>query len=107
MIDSKRRLLDFMENFKFLGRRIKINEAISRNKNNFDRHFTSFSNFEFIITNAGIRFSGAKIFFTDENSNYEIHFDGINEFSERGNNEYEVIEILSENVYRKTILRFI
>jgi len=107
MTDSKRRLLDFIENFKFLGRRIKINEAISRNKNNFDRHFTSFSNFEFIVESVGIRYSGAKICFNNQNLNYEISFDAINEFSERGNNEYQLIEILSENVYRKTTLSFL
>jgi len=107
MIDSKKRILDFIENFKFIDKTIKISEAISVNKDNFNRHFTSFSNFEFTVESVGVRFSGAKIYFSSQNLNYEIHFDLISEFTETEKNEYQIIEILSENVYRKTILVFI
>ncbi|MCP2026702.1 hypothetical protein L1276_001846 [Flavobacterium sp. HSC-32F16] len=107
MNDSKKRFIDFIETFNFIGKRIKINEAISISRNNFDRHFTSFSNFEFVIVNAGIRFSGAKVFFSGENSNYEIRFDLIAEFGEMESNEFQLVEILSENVYRKSVFIFI
>jgi hypothetical protein len=107
MINSRKRLLNLIENSNFIGKRILIRESISINKDNFDRHFTSFSNFEFVIKNTGIRLSGAKIYFMGTDSNYEVHFDLISEFLEIANNEYQLIEILSENVYRESNLKFI
>ena len=91
---------------KFIGKTIKIKQAISTNKDNFNRHFTTFVNFYFVLTHFLIRTSGAKMMFMGEVFKYEIDFDLIITFEEKENNEYLFIEKLSDNVYKRTVLNF-
>ena len=105
--DAQLPLLTFLETAdRFKGQTIEIKETISLNKDNYDRHFSSFSEFSFVLTNVGIRFSGAKIFFMGDQFQYELHFDVLKEFCEISPTEYSLLEVLSENVYRKTIITF-
>ncbi len=100
-------LISFLETAdRFKGHTIEIHETISLNKDNFDRHFSSFSNFSFVLTNFGIRFSGAKIFFMGDQFQYELHFDVLKEFCEISPTEYSILEVLSGKVNRKTIITF-
>jgi len=88
------------------GNQITIQEYISTNKNNFDRHFTTSSKLVFEMTNFGVRMSGARAMFMGEKQSYEIGVDRIIHFEQLKENEYELIEKYSETAHRKSILLF-
>jgi len=101
------RIINFGESSeRLIGKQIKIRQEISVNKDNFDRHFTCFTNFEFKLTHFGIRMSGQKMMFMGNEFNYEIDSRCLIEFQENNNDEYILIEKLSEEVYKKTFLNF-
>ena len=99
------KVINFAENFSInIGNVLSFEEAICTHKNNFDRHFTTFSNTEFILTNFAGRISGARLMFLGDKLSYEIGLDYIIQFDER-ENEFEFIEAYSEKIYRRTILK--
>lgn len=101
----KDKIIHFIENFqKHIGKTLLFKEAISVNKDNFDRHFTTFSSSEFILTNFAVRISGARIMFNGTKLSYEIGADFITQFEDRGV-EIEFLEIYSDKIYRRTILK--
>lgn len=101
------RIINFGETSeRLIGKQIKIRQAISVNKDNFDRHFTCFTNFEFKLTHFGIRVSGQKMMFMGDKFNYEIDSRYLIEFQENNDDEYVFIEKLSEEVYKRTLLIF-
>ena len=104
--ELKNKLITFYQECeKFYGFKIEISEAISTNSLNFDRHFTTFSNTEFILTRFNWRISGGRIMFESEKLNYEIASDRITKFTEFEQNEFEFIEMYSETVFRKTTIK--
>lgn len=105
--ELKNQILSFAEISKSLiGKQIKIRQAISINKDNFDRHFTCFSNFKYVLTHFGISMSGQKMMFMGEEFNYEVDSRCIIELQENNNHEYVFLEKLSEEVYKRTIVTF-
>ncbi len=103
--ETKNKVISFIENFsRNIGKKLYFREAICTNKDNFDRHFTTFSSTEFILTNISARISGARLMFAGEKLAYEIGIDYIIQFEER-ENEIEFLEAYSEKIYRQTILK--
>ena len=90
----------------FNNRHISINESISTNKDNFDRHFTSFSNLEFVMKEFGVRFSGNRAMFIGAKQSYEIGGDHIIKIENTGESEFEVFEKYNEKVYRRSVIKF-
>jgi len=87
------RILAFGEKSeRLIGKQIKINQAISVNKDNFDRHFSCFTNFEFKLTHFGIRTSGQKMMFMGNECHYEIDSNYLIELQEINEDEYIFIE---------------
>ena len=106
--DLKNRILQFLENAEvFYGKNLKINESISTNAINFDRHFTTSNSMSFIVTNIACRTSGARIMLQGDELYYEIAIDLLVDFMEKENQVFEFLEKYSENVYRKTILKIL
>ena len=106
--DLKNRILQFLENAEvFYGKNLKINESISINGINFDRHFTTSNSMSFIVTNIACRTSGARIMLQGDELYYEIAIDLLVDFMEKENQVFEFLEKYSENVYRKTILKIL
>lgn len=106
--DLKNRILAFFENAEvFYGKNLKINESISTNPINFDRHFTTSTSLSFTLKNIACRISGARIMLQGEELYYEIAMDLLLDFMEKENQTFEFLEKYSENVYRKTILKFL
>lgn len=104
--ETQYRLIAFLETFSInIGRNIFFREAICTQKDNFDRHFTTFSSTEFILTNFAVRFSGARIMFHGEKLVYEICLDCVIDFNQY-NDELVFLEAYSEKIYRRTILKF-
>ncbi len=89
------------------GKRIHVKESISTNKYNFDRHFSTYSEMEFELKNFGVRISGGRAMFMGENQFYEIGSNLLIKFENQGDNKYELVEKYSENVFRKSILKFL
>ena len=77
------------------------------NNSNFDRHFTTSNSLSFTVTNIACRISGARIMLQGEELYYEIAMDLLLDFMEKENQTFEFLEKYSENVYRKTILKFL
>ena len=103
--DMKHKIIEFIENFDVnKGKSLIFREAISTNKDNFDRHFTSYSKIEFILLNFTVRISGARMMFDGDKMNYEIGVDHIIQFEDK-EGEIEILEALSEKVYRRTIIK--
>ena len=104
----KNKVLQFLENAEiFYGKNLKINESISTNGINFDRHFTTSNSMSFIVKNIACRTSGARIMLQGDELYYEIAIDLLVDFIEKEDQVFEFLEKYSENVYRKTILKFI
>lgn len=104
---TKNTIKHFIETFnKNIGKTLYFKEAISTQKENFDRHFTSFSSTEFLLTNFTARISGARIMFDGEKLNYEISLDRVISLEE-SECQFIFIEAYSEDVYRQTILKVI
>jgi hypothetical protein len=104
----KNKVFQFLENAEvFYGKNLKINESISTNGINFDRHFTTSNSMSFIVTNIACRTSGARIMLQGEELYYEIAIDLLIDFMEKENQTFEFLEKYSENVYRKTILKIL
>ncbi|MFK7774846.1 MAG: hypothetical protein AB8F94_22085 [Saprospiraceae bacterium] len=91
----------------FKNWQISIKVAISTNKDNFDRHFTSFSKLEFVMKDFGVRFSGNRARFEGEKQSYEIGGDHIIRIEEKEEDEFEIIEKYSEKVFRRTMIKFL
>lgn len=105
--ELKDKLITFFENGEqFIGFIIKIHSALSVNFDNFNRHFTSYSNQEFVLKYVGVRFSGARAMFDGEKDTYEISVADIISFEEKSKNHYIFIEKLSDKVYKLTELKF-
>jgi hypothetical protein len=103
----KNKVIHFLETFSVnIGKTLFFKEAICTNKNNFDRHFTTFSNTEFELTHFTARISGARIMFYEEKLNYEISIDRIINF-EVNSNEILFLETYSEDIYRRTIIKIL
>ena len=99
--------IDFVENGQsYRNKNLKVQQAISVNKDNFDRHFTCFSNFEFVLRNLMVRTSGAKMMLMGDHFNYEIDTNCIVKFEQVETHEYHLLEKLSENVFKRSILKF-
>ena len=103
----KKKILEF---YKFcdqhIGNQIFIKSYLSTNKDTFDRHFTSTSELQFILENFGVRTSGARAVFIGENYNYEIANDDIVSISMNKDGVYDIMEKLSDTVFRKSLLSF-
>ena len=105
--EIKNKIISFAENSKKLvGLKLSVSESISRNKDNFDRHFTTFSNFSFVMTDVMIRTSGAKIMLMGTDFNYEIDTGALIKLTEESKDQYCFIEALSEKVFRRSVLSF-
>ncbi len=91
---------------KWKGYTLKIHSALSSNKDNFNRHFTTFTSMEFVMTNFATRFSGSRMMFMGDKQTYEISI-ALIELNETNPLEFEFLEKYSETVYRKSTLTFI
>jgi len=101
----KEKLMAFLEHCHSLKeQRLKIEESISTNGDNFNRHVTSTSFMEFRITDFMVRFSGARARFEGEAHAYEIGIDLVVSLVEKEDQALELIEKYGEAVYRKTLL---
>lgn len=89
----------------FIGMQVYIEQELSTAGNNYDRHFSASASFGFKLTNFAIRFSGNKLMFVGERNHYEIHGDAITELKDFGNNSYELLEVLSERICRRSTIR--
>ena len=88
-----------------LGREIHVREALSNNGCNFDRHFTSFSEFVLTLASVNWRISGGRLMLTGtEKISYEIGADQLISFLRLGAAEYELTEKCGPSVFRKTTL---
>ena len=104
--ELKKRLQFFAENSTlWVGKTLDIHQFISTNADNFDRHFTTVTNFAYTLVHFGIRMSGAKMMFMGEVFSYEIDLGSITQFNE-SEQTYFFVEKLSETVYRKSVLSF-
>jgi len=88
-------------------KKIIITECISTNRDNFDRHFTTYSKLVFILIDFGVRFSGNRATFRGENQYYEIGGDLIIKLENLVEEEFEIIEKYSEKVFRRTTIKFL
>ena len=105
--NTNNEVINFIETFNvYIGKKINFKEAICTNQENFDRHFTTFSSTEFILTDFGARISGARIMFGGEKLNYEISFDRITKF-EKNENQIIIFEAYSENIIRRTFVNIL
>ena len=103
--EIQNRVIEFLETFnENIGRNLYFEEAICTSKENFDRHFTTFSSTEFILINFATRFSGARIMFIGEKLGYEICVDCIIKFNQN-QDELFFLEAYSEKIYRRTIIK--
>lgn len=103
----KNQVINFLETFNInIGKRINFNEAICTNKENFDRHFTTYSSTEFELQHFAARISGARIMFMGETLNYEISIDRIIKF-EKTDENFLFLEKYSDEIFRKTIISIV
>ena len=104
----KNRIFTFLENAEvFYGKNLKINNSISTNGINFNRHFTTSNLMSFIVKNIACRTSGARIMLQGDELYYEIAIDLLVDFIEKEDQVFEFLEKYSEDVYRKTILKIL
>jgi len=68
------------------NKNIKIEDKISTNKNNYDRHFTRLNSYEFILNKFRIRISGAMGMVEGDNIIFEFKTDSIQQI-ERNDNQ--------------------
>lgn len=80
---------------------VLITEEISINGENFDRHFTSTSQFDLSLVSARIRTSGAIMMLDGIGSYYELNVGLMYKFHREGD-EIELFERLADKVVRKT-----
>ncbi|UZR95251.1 hypothetical protein [Chondrinema litorale] len=103
----KERLFKFLQTCdNYRGRKIIIKEFITTNKDNYNRHFTTFSELEFTLQSCGARISGGRAMFLGDKLSYEIAIDIIVDLIEIDELNFELVEKYSESVYRKSELRF-
>jgi hypothetical protein len=103
----KNKVIHFLETFSInIGKTLLFKESICTNKNNFDRHFTTYSSTEFKLTHFTARVSGARIMFDGEKLNYEVSIDRIINFEE-DSDEISFLESYSEDIYRRTIIKIL
>lgn len=91
---------------KQCGKTIVIREKITRVKDNYDRHFTTSSNFDFELDSFGVRMSGAKAMFLGKKFSYEISVGELISI-EKKNEEYCLVENYNNAAYRLSIIKFI
>jgi hypothetical protein len=96
----------FIKGEAFYGKKMIIQEFLSLNGENFDRHFTTWACSEFILQKIGGRISGGRIIWEGEKSYYEVCADIVVNFLQKSEMEMEFLEKYSETVFRKTIIRF-
>ncbi|MFK7757257.1 MAG: hypothetical protein AB8B53_10040 [Flavobacteriales bacterium] len=102
--DLQKKVFAFTEDFQInIGKEIKLRIALSANETNFDRHFSSFSRLEFILTSLQARISGARLMFSGEKQHFEIALDHLIKL-EKKDQQIEFIEAYSEKIYRRTII---
>ena len=105
--ELKEKIIEFFQKWdSFKNSRISIKVATTTNRDNFDRHFTSFSKIEFVMKDFGVRFSGNRAMFKGEKQSYEIGGDYIVKISKIGERNFEVLEKYSEKVFRKSEIKF-
>lgn len=103
--EIKNKLIYFIENCNdHIGKSLYFQEALSTDKNKLDRHCTTFSSTEFIVTTIGVRTSGARLVFSGGKLMYEIAMDLLTHFEEN-KTEIQFIETYSDKVYRITKLK--
>lgn len=90
----------------FIGMQLNIEQELSTAGDNYDRHVSASAQFGFTLTNFAIRFSGNKMMFMGERDHYEIHSDAIAGLKELGNNSYQLLEVLSARICRRSTIRF-
>ncbi len=106
-------LIDQIVNFaqkvqsSFIGMHVHIEQELSTAGDNYDRHVSASAKFGFTLTDFAIRFSGNKMMFMGEHDHYEIHGDAITELKALDANSYQLLEVLSERIYRRSTIRFI
>lgn len=94
-----------IDNQDRINHEIKIHSEISTNKNNFDRHFTTYVTMKFKLHDLRWRFSGARMFFDGSESLYEISIDRTIEFN-KIDRQYVFLEKYSEEIYRRSTIEF-
>ena len=105
--DVKARLTTFADKIEmFYGRYVTISESISTNKANFDRHSSTFGNYELKLEKVTWRMCGGRITFSQADLYYEISIDNLVNFLEKERNCFEFLEQNSEAVFRMTTLKF-
>lgn len=88
------------------GKTIQVDEAITLNPGNYNRHFTSYTRFTLVLQNVGIRTSGARLMIHGNQEGYEIATTGILQtLQPLENNTWELIEHLSDQVHRRTFIK--
>lgn len=95
-----------LENQNKIGDEIKIYSSLSTNKLNFDRHFVTNTLMRFKLEDLRWRFSGFRIFFSDNDNMFEISIDRIIEINKNSDKQYVILEKYSEEIYRKTEIEF-
>ena len=83
---------------------IEIEELISVNGENYDRHLTTRSNISMILKNFGVRFSGGIAMLQSDCQDYEFRI-GATTAILRTDYEITVTEKLSESVFRRTRIK--
>lgn len=89
------------------GQRIHLREAISTNTLNFDRHFTTYSELVFLLTNSYVRLSGGRLILAGYTHSYEIGGDQLAALAAHGPGHFEILERYSDTVFRRTILQVV
>ncbi len=106
MIDKEEQLSYYEKWESYKGKQLKISAYLSTNRENFDRHFTSFLKMGFKLNIFLVRFSGHRVCFMGDEHTFEIGGDHIIQITDNMSHEYEVIEKYNDTVFRKTILQF-
>lgn len=65
------------------GKSVFIKEYITTRQNNYDRHCTTYSNFDFKLESFGVRTSGAKATFSGIKFSYEISVGNLISFEKK------------------------
>lgn len=89
------------------GQTVQIDEAITQQPGNYNRHFTSFGRFVFGLKYAGVRISGARWMIHGEGMGYEISTGNIITIEALTPGGWEITERLAETVERKSIIRLV
>jgi hypothetical protein len=101
----KKEIISFMENgHQYVGKTLQFKSALSSYKDNFDRHFSSFSKTVFVLENFSCRISGARMMFEGDTQYFEIGADLLTDF-QKTEDGFIFMEKYSDMVYRRTEMR--